>query len=380
MRPAVIAFTLLLACPATGSAQQTAGNAGAEKTGVAEQKRAQQLLAGIREALGGEANLKTVRGLSLSGEYRRRVAGKESSGEIKVELLTPDKFLKIEKSNPRPATTLTLWQAVNGNQVWVDRQVSRPSAGDDRSSDAPDVQGARSTPIANASGGMRDVATGNTTVRKNAPGTATTENSVLGTRIPTPQGPGLDTSPTKIAEEGKASGQKSAATSRPPGIENPEIRAALEKQLRREFICLSLVWLQSAPASFPLDFTYGGVIKTGTGEVEAIDMTGPDDFAARLFVDQKSRRPLMISYREVVRRDAGYVVSAPAGESNQAAAKAEAAQEIAVQLYFSDYRPVNGVLLPFLITRAVNGVPVDEWKIEKYKINPDLKPKRFEKK
>jgi hypothetical protein len=51
-----------------------------------------------------------------------------------------------------------------------------------------------------------------------------------------------------------------------------------------------------------------------------------------------------------------------------------------VQLYFADYRPVDGVLFPFQIIKAVNGVPVDEWKFEKLKINPDLKPKLFEKK
>jgi hypothetical protein len=84
----------------------------------------------------------------------------------------------------------------------------------------------------------------------------------------------------------------------------------------------------------------------------------------------------MMSYREVVNRKAGYVVSArPETEAGPADA-----QEIAVQLYFSDYRPVAGLLLPFQIIKAVNGVPVDEWRVAKYGINPDLKPKRFEKK
>ena len=55
-------------------------------------------------------------------------------------------------------------------------------------------------------------------------------------------------------------------------------------------------------------------------------------------------------------------------------------QEIAVQLYFADYRPVDGILFPFQIVKAVNGVPVDEWKLEKFKLNPDLKAKLFEKK
>ena len=71
---------------------------------------------------------------------------------------------------------------------------------------------------------------------------------------------------------------------------------------------------------------------------------------------------------------AGYVVAADGKET-----PADANQEIAVQFVLADYRNVNGVWLPFHIIKAINGAPVDEWKIEKYKLNPDLKPKRFEK-
>jgi hypothetical protein len=91
-----------------------------------------------------------------------------------------------------------------------------------------------------------------------------------------------------------------------------------------------------------------------------------------MFIDQASSRVDMISYREIITPNAGYVVSTD--PSNPGAA----GKEIVVQLQFADYRPINGLNLPHLIVKAINGVPVLEWKIEKYKLNLDLKPKRFD--
>jgi len=379
MRSAMRAFALWLILPVIGSAQ-TGKAAGPDTTKAAETKRAQELLAKVRASLGGEAKLKAVRGLSLSGKYRRQAAGKEVTGELRIDLLAPDRFLKSEKSNPRPLTVVTWLQAVNEGQVWIDRQVSRPSAGDDAGQEMAGTQAAKNTPIASGTSGMRGTTGGNTTVRTNSPGARPREQSVLGMPMPTPQGKDLDTPAAQMEKDIKTAGRKPGDSSKPPGVEDPEVRAILERQLRKEFICLSLVWLQTAPASFPLALAWGEVIKAEHGNVEAIDVAGPDEFAARLFVDQASSRPVMMSYREVINRGAGYVVSAPSEAGNQSSDASHAdAQEIAVQLYFLDYRPVEGVLLPFQIIKAVNGVPVDEWKVEKYWINPDLKPKKFEK-
>ncbi len=377
MRSAKIALLLVFVLPAFGIAQ-TRDAAIAEKSPSAEAARAERLLAKIRAALGGEANLKQVRSLSLSGEYRLLGPAGEIAGEIKIDLLAPGKFLKSETSNPQPMARLTLLQAVNGDQVWFDRKLSRMVA-DDGSSEATRGQTGRTTPINTGTSGMRGTVSGTMTYRTDAPGRRTDTRTVLGMQIPTPVGNDRNTSISKVEEAREASAQNSDRANRPPGIENPDVKSALEKQLRKEFACLMFGWLLTPPSSFPLELIYAGEIKAEEGMVEAIEMAGPDDFAARLFVDQASSRPLMLSYREMVRRSTGYVVSAD-GSSQSSESKPEDAEEIAVQLYFADYRPVSGVLLPFQIVRAVNGVVIEEWKIEKYKINPDLKPKRFEKK
>ncbi|MCI0662252.1 MAG: hypothetical protein L0220_14375, partial [Acidobacteria bacterium] len=303
----------------------------------------------------------------------------ETVGEIKIDLLAPDRFLKIKESNLQKMTFVTLMLAINGDQAWIDRKISRPVA-DDGSSEIVRTQSTAPPQIRDSTTGMRNTAAGNTVIRSTQPGSSsTTERTVLGMRIPTPQGRTRNTSMSRMEEDIKASAQSADGSNRPPGLEDPQIRATLEKQLRNEFACLMFAWLITPPSSFTLQFSYGGEIKNEHGNVEAIDLSGPDVFAARLFVDQASSRPAMISYRELINQKTGYVVSAGENGRNKET-KPEDLQEIAIQLYFSDYRKVNNVIVPFQIVKAINGVPVEEWKIEKYKINPDLKPKRFEKK
>jgi hypothetical protein len=336
-------------------------------------ERAQQLLAKVRAALGGDENLKNLRSLSLFGKYRYRGRAGETSGEIKVDFLAPDKFIRIEDSNPQPLLFLTTIQAVNGNQVWFDRKATRPSR-DDGSAEIAREQPGRTTPIAGETSGMRGTTSGVTTVRTNPPGTNTTERTVLGMPLPAPQGPDNNNNISKIEKDRKASAQGQTKSNRPPGMENPDVKSVLERQIRKEFACLIFALTLTPRSSFPLEFTYAGEIKTDKSNVEAIEISGPHEFAARLFVDQTSSRPVMLSYRESISRKTGYVVSADVNEN-----KAEEFEEVAIQLYFLDYRNVNGLMLPFQIVKAVNGAPIDEWKIEKYKVNPDLKAKRFEK-
>jgi hypothetical protein len=368
MRSAIISVLVILLFPLICPAQ-TGGEGNAPIT----RERAQQALAKVRAALGGEAKLKKLRSLSLSGKYRYRGRAGETNGEIKIEYLAPDKFLRIEDSNPQPMLFLTTHQAVNGNQVWFDKKANRP-LGDDGSSVIAREQPGRTTPIAGETSGMRGTTSGVTTVRTNPPGTNTTERTVLGMPLPASQGPDNNNDFSKIERDRKASAQDRPVGNRTPGIENPDVRSILETQIRKEFASLIFALTMTPPSIFPLELTHAGEIKTEKGKVEAIEISGPGEFAARLFIDQSTFRPVMLSYQELISRSAGYVVSA-AGESSPGEL-----QEIAIQLYFSDYRDVNGVTLPFHIVKAVNGAPIDEWKIEKYKINPDLKTKRFEKK
>jgi hypothetical protein len=51
-----------------------------------------------------------------------------------------------------------------------------------------------------------------------------------------------------------------------------------------------------------------------------------------------------------------------------------------VTLYLADFKKVDGVMLPHRLTQAVDGKTVEEWTIEKARINPNVKADLFEKK
>lgn len=63
-----------------------------------------------------------------------------------------------------------------------------------------------------------------------------------------------------------------------------------------------------------------------------------------------------------------------------AEAKAAAEPLVEYQVHFADYRDVNGISLPHRLTKSVENEVSEEWEIAKFKINPQLKPEKFEKK
>jgi len=55
-------------------------------------------------------------------------------------------------------------------------------------------------------------------------------------------------------------------------------------------------------------------------------------------------------------------------------------QQVTFEVHFTDYKKVDGVLLPHTITQGTNGTVNEEFTIEKYKLNVPLKPEQFVKK
>jgi hypothetical protein len=179
-----------------------------------------------------------------------------------------------------------------------------------------------------------------------------------------------------------------------PGGDGPHAQAAFEQTMRAEFARLLLGWLLTSPSSFSVEFSYAGQAKAEDGTADVVEVKGPHGFAARLFLDQKTHLPLMLSYRGVAPRIITHQRTAGAGQGQQeiekaakeAQAKAEAEvaasrpPEVEVQVRFSDYRIVGGLLLPHRLTKATDGQANEEWEMTKFKLNPTLKPEKFEKK
>ena len=337
----------------------------------AQNAAAEQAFANLKIALGGEEQIKAIRSLSFTAAEKKFTPGKEIKTELKVEWLLPDKFYKLEKTEAQKNATVTITQILNGADVWIDRQINSPNGGDEAIANVRGQQTTTPAQIANSTIGLKDAASGTSTMRTNTSTSATsTERTMLGMAIPRPMGgKDKDTDLQTLTEEKQAAKQKVIATNKKPGIDNPGIQNQMELDLKDDFQGLSLVLFASLTASMKL--TNFEVIKAAEGKfIEAIDLTGRGEYQARLFLDQATHLPIMLSYRALRNPNAGYVATTSTADL----------QEVAVQLFFSDYQKVNQVMLPFHLVKAVNGIQVEEWKVEKYKLNPDLKPKKFEKK
>jgi hypothetical protein len=145
--------------------------------------------------------------------------------------------------------------------------------------------------------------------------------------------------------------------------------------VRADLVRTTLQFLLAAPSNIPVDFTYAGEAESEGTRADVIDAKGPDDFSARLFIDQKTHHLLMISYRGVLPR----VMAGPVGPGGPP--PADAPDVVDIELHFSDYQATNGISLPHHVTKTSGGTTVEEWTSIKYSINPSgLKPANFVKK
>jgi hypothetical protein len=204
------------------------------------------------------------------------------------------------------------------------------------------------------------------------------------------------------------------AGSGPPGMQaTPEQiarqRDALLVLNKREFARLSLGMFAANPRAFPLEFAYAGEAEAPDGKAHVIDVKGADGFSARLFVDTKTRLPLMLSWmdKEPMRMtmaggtaDGSGAVTVAHGHGVQMSGGRQVTPEQAEQLrqemeqkikeaeanrrtveyriIYGDYKGVSGVQMPTRIQRMIDGQATEEWSLEKIKVNTKIDPRKFE--
>jgi hypothetical protein len=164
----------------------------------------------------------------------------------------------------------------------------------------------------------------------------------------------------------------------------PADEQALKRRLRADYARLALAALLSANASLPLTLRYVAVAEAPDGKADVIEATGPDGFSAQLFVDVRTRRPLMLSYRDrrpraTVRRMEGPPpAGAPAPPPGEALPEDAPTDE--ATLHLEDFRRVQGAWLPHRLTLSYAGAPAEEWTVKEYELDPPLDPSEFRKK
>ena len=280
----------------------TAGFVGAEGNDA----KAAALLAKLRQTLGGDAKLASVKGLSFEADMRRVLPGEgsepgpEMSGDIKVDLGDPKHYLYVDSFSPMPGMPqVSIGSALDGDAQW-------------------------SGPISAPMGGVMIRADGG--------------------------------DPTRL-------------------------RARLEKDMTR----LSVALL--AGSNLPgVEFTYAGPAESPEGKAEVLEVKGPGDFKGKLFLDEKTARPMMLVYQEVPRRMAmrrggpGAPPPSAEGHGGVGATTAPAAPELKeAQMFLSDYKTESGVSFPRAVTIKVQDGPTEEWTVQKIKLNPAFAADHFKK-
>ena len=292
---------------------------------AAQQNKAEQTMAGVRKALGGEEKLNAVKTLSLRGTYQREMvipamtgggradvmiggpagpgpgAPPQMSGELELDVELPSKYIRVDTSTGMMAMTRT--EGFDGDRPFAHAAAANP--------------------------GMR-------------------------IRIDNP-------------------------------ADNPALAPQVLQRHRAELARLLLGVLGSTPASFPVTYSYGGIAEAAEGKAHIVDVKGPDDFAARLFIDVETQLPLMLTYmapepRIVVRTAERGRGGAGGDREREAAIPPEdtaPAKVVEHRLFFSDYRDVGGLKLPHRLARGIGQKTSEEWEIKSYKINPAFKADRF---
>src|SRR5262245_45418699 len=190
---------------------------GGDAARAAGDSKAAELMAQARAALGGDAKLAKVQGLSAAGTFQREVGDRQLSGEITIDLQLPDKMVRTESMNPVGDATIVMLQGINGDQLLRN---SRTIGG----------------------------------------------------------GPGMM---FRIAS--------------PPAGSDAEGQAL--RNARAELARVAIALLLASPSSLPVEFTYGGEAEADNEKADVIAAKGQGSFAAQIFLDRKSRRPLMLQYR-----------------------------------------------------------------------------------
>jgi hypothetical protein len=196
---------------------------------------------------------------------------------------------------------------------------------------------------------------------------------------------------------------------RPPGEKlSPEEQQKADAQMlrsaRADVSRLMLGWFATAHPTMDAQYTYAGEAESPDGKAHVIDAKTADGFAARLFIDQESHLPLMVTYQGPQPRmiTAGGPRSGGPGTASERRAEAreltdeerkkaredaekqlQALQQqppamVEFTLFFDDWREVGGVKFPHKMRRASAGATNEEWTVTRVKVNPKFDAKKFE--
>jgi hypothetical protein len=176
-----------------------------------------------------------------------------------------------------------------------------------------------------------------------------------------------------------------AAGGRPGGPAlNPEAqRIARVATAKQDFARLLLGMVLGTMENFPVTFTYAGEAEAPQGKADMLDVAGPNNFAARLFIFRDTHLPIMLTWQAP---PAGARGARPGGPAAPPAPSASGGPPtppttptlVENRIYFADYRDADGFKFPYRLRRAVGNDTIEETTFDRFRINPKIEASKFE--
>lgn len=302
--------------------------------------KAAAIMAAAREALGGGQQLPAVKSLSLRASYRREgltpepggggrrqmfVVGPgggspQMSGEIEIDVLFPDKYIKVDTGTGPIAVTRT--DGFDADRPLVSVQSHSPHVRIHEDSPAADPARAR-VAVERARADLARLLLG----------------LLAGTQ------PGFTVAYTYVGEAESPDGRAHAID-----VAGPAGFAA------RLFL--------DVETHLPLMLTY--VAPEPRMITRTVDAPGgrPPAGAAGRQRGAAAAPELTPEEREQL-------------DKERQALEAQPPRMAEYRLFFSDYRQVSGLLLPHRIVRGTAAATTEEWEVRSYKVNPSIEADRF---
>jgi uncharacterized membrane protein YgcG len=318
------------------------------------------LLAEARKAVGGEDKLAAVKRLQVKGEMRRGQGNVTLEGDTEVFFELPDKFRRNESLSLGPGGPgIDRVEVLNGTDVWEENS-GGGRGGFGRGGNFGGGRGGDAGGGGGFGGGRRGDASD--------------------------QGRGQGIDPERLKELQRRNRQTEVAR-----------------------LLLAILLTTDAPVAWV------GTAESPDGTADVLEVKTADGVATRLFLESATHLPVMMTWGGGAQRAGrggqgqgqgqgrggnfgqgggaprgGDAAAPPLPPAPAAGATPDTIQgrrtrpagggtPATLEMHLSEYKVVNGLKLPHLITRGTNGETAEEWAIKSYRINPTFKGNTFTK-
>jgi hypothetical protein len=164
---------------------------------------------------------------------------------------------------------------------------------------------------------------------------------------------------------------------------NPEAqRTARVATAKQDFARLHLGMFIGTLDNFRVTFNYAGEAEAPQGKADILDVTGPNNFAARLFVFRDTHLPIMLTWQAPAAPGRGGRPGGPPASPLAAAPAPPGAGAgptlVENRIYFADYRDTDGFKFPYRLRRAVGADTTEETTFDRFRVNVKIDAKKFE--